>query len=155
MDNKLLLVEDEPVLRSTLSRIFGSTGITVTAVESLLGAQQVLQLDKFSVILSDMMLPDGTGADLHSWVVTNLIDYPPRFLFCSGFMNDELRTYVETTKCLFFPKPLDVKALITTIKCVELKSSKGSNENRGGDRAKSTVASMRPSGVNRGRYYDQ
>jgi DNA-binding NtrC family response regulator len=79
MTKKLLLVEDESVLRSTLSRIFGSMGIAMIAVESISEAQRVLRLEKFSVILSDMMLPDGTGADLHSWVVANLFDCPPRF----------------------------------------------------------------------------
>jgi DNA-binding NtrC family response regulator len=113
---KLLLVEDEPVLRSTLSRILGSMGVLVTAVESVLEAQRVLQLEKFSVILSDMLLPDGTGADLHSWVVGNLLDYNPKFFFCSGFMNAELRMYIEKTKCQFFPKPLGIKSLISAIK---------------------------------------
>lgn len=124
MTKKLLLVEDESVLRSTLPRIFGSMGIAMIAVESISEAQRVLRLEKFSVILSDMMLPDGTGADLHSWVVANLLDCPPRFFFCSGFMDDELRTYVEGTNCQFFPKPLDIRTLIAAIKDVEPKATR-------------------------------
>lgn len=123
MAEKLLLVEDDSAIQSVLPRILGLMGFSVTSVESVLGAQQVLQLEKFSIILSDMMLPDGTGADLHSWVVANLLDYQPRFFFCSGLMSDELRTYVEGTKCQFFSKPFDIRNLIATIKD-ELKATR-------------------------------
>lgn len=116
MAKKLLLVEDDFAVRSTLSRVLGLMGVEVTAVESVLGAQQALRLERFSAILSDMMLPDGTGADLHSWVVANLLDDQPRFFFCSGSMSDELRAYVEGTKCQFFQKPFDIRTLIATIK---------------------------------------
>lgn len=118
---ELLLVEDDTVLRGTLSRILRSVGLVVTAVGSVLEAQSALQAEKYRIILSDMMLPDGNGVELHSWVVANLTECPPRFFFCSGFMSDELREYVENTKCQFFPKPINIRKLIAAIKDVEPK----------------------------------
>jgi DNA-binding NtrC family response regulator len=111
----MLIVEDELVLRNTFTRILRSLGMTVTAVGSVSEAKRVFNEGSFSVVLSDMMLPDGTGADFHSWVAHNFPDHPSRFFFCSGSMSADLKEYVASNSCKLFAKPLDVSALIEAI----------------------------------------
>lgn len=119
MTGDMLLVEDEVVLRTTFTRILKSLGLTVTAVGSVTEAKQAVQEGSFSVVLSDMMLPDGTGADFHSWLLKNSPDNQPMFFFCSGSMSDELREYVKSTDCKLFQKPFDLSALIEAIESRE------------------------------------
>jgi len=112
----MLLVEDEAVLRTTLTRILRSLGLTVTAVGSINKAKQAVLEGSFSIILSDMMLPDGTGAEFHLWVVSHFPERQPMFFFCSGGMSAELREYVHSTNCRLFKKPFDLSALIEAIR---------------------------------------
>lgn len=115
MTGDMLVVEDDPVLRNTFTRVLRSLGLTVTAVGSVGEAKQAFQNGIFSVVMSDMMLPDGTGMDFHSWVAKNFPDHQHRFFFCSGSMSADLREYVASSDCKLFAKPLDLSALITAI----------------------------------------
>lgn len=115
MTGNMLILEDEPVLRSTFARILRSFGLTVTAVGSVSEAKKEFQDGSFSVVMSDMMLPDGTGADFHSWLAANFPDQQPRFFFCSGSMSADLREYVASNDCKLFVKPLNFSALIEAI----------------------------------------
>jgi len=115
MTGNMLIVEDEPVLRSTFTRILKSLGLTVTAVGSVTEAKKAFQGGVFSLVMSDMMLPDGTGRDFHSWVTENFPDHHHRFFFCSGSMSADLREYVDSNDCKLLAKPLDLSALIAAI----------------------------------------
>jgi CheY-like chemotaxis protein len=115
MTVNMLLVEDEVVLRDTFTRILKSLGMTVTAVGSVSEAKRAVQGGSFSVVMSDMMLPDGTGAEFHSWMLKTFPDHQPRFFFCSGCMSDELKKYVDSTDCKLLQKPFSLLALIEAI----------------------------------------
>jgi CheY-like chemotaxis protein len=127
MTGNMLVVEDEPILRSTFSRILRALGMTVTAVGSVHEAKQAFQEKIFSVVMSDMMLPDGTGRDFHSWLVENFPDHQHRFFFCSGSMSEDLKEYVASSDCRLFQKPLDLSALMRAIEGYEPKTNRESS----------------------------
>jgi CheY-like chemotaxis protein len=59
------LIDDEPVIRTTIVRILADEH-DVVALPSIREALELLERDRaFDVILSDLMMPDGTGMDLH------------------------------------------------------------------------------------------
>jgi two-component system, NtrC family, response regulator PilR len=115
MTGDMLVVEDDPVLRNTFTRVLRSLGLTVTAVGSVTEAKNAFQNGIFSVVMSDMMLPDGTGRDFHSWVAENFPGHQHRFFFCSGSMSEDLKEYVLLNDCRLLAKPLDISALIEAI----------------------------------------
>jgi two-component system response regulator PilR (NtrC family) len=115
MTGDMLVVEDDPVLRNTFTRVLRSLGLTVIAVGSVTEAKNAFQNGIFSVVMSDMMLPDGTGKDFHSWVAENFPGHQHRFFFCSGSMSEDLRAYILLNDCKLFVKPLDISALIEAI----------------------------------------
>jgi two-component system copper resistance phosphate regulon response regulator CusR len=61
---RLLLVEDDPVLRQTLAQGFGARGVELVAVGSVAEARERLLLGTYTVVVLDVMLPDGSGFDL-------------------------------------------------------------------------------------------
>lgn len=61
---RILIVEDDPVLRNGLQVGLGLHGFVAEAVESLDEARAALAAAAFSVVVLDWMLPDGSGLDL-------------------------------------------------------------------------------------------
>lgn len=61
---RLLIVEDDTVLRKHLARLFAREGYTVTTAASRAEALQKIAGARFEAMLLDVMLPDGDGLDL-------------------------------------------------------------------------------------------
>ena len=60
----ILVIEDEPDIRKNLEYNLAREGFKVSAVGSLSDANETLKNNVFSLILLDLMLPDGSGLDL-------------------------------------------------------------------------------------------
>lgn len=64
MLQKILIIEDEPDIRKTLKYNLSKEGFDVICASSLSEGKHYLNDDTFSLILLDLMLPDGSGLDL-------------------------------------------------------------------------------------------
>ncbi|MDA0949406.1 MAG: response regulator transcription factor [Proteobacteria bacterium] len=64
MTQKILIIEDEPDIRKTLEYNISREGYHVVSASSLVEAKSRFESDSFSLILLDLMLPDGSGLDL-------------------------------------------------------------------------------------------
>ena len=60
MTKKILIIEDEPDIRKTLEYNISREGYHVVSASSLLEAKSQIELESFSLILLDLMLPDGS-----------------------------------------------------------------------------------------------
>jgi len=58
---KVLIVEDEPVVRSLLQEIFTRRKFSVTLAENLAQAEAVTHKESFDLVMLDIRLPDGDG----------------------------------------------------------------------------------------------
>lgn len=63
-DMKVLVVEDDELLRRVIYDCLLSCECEVNAADSLHDARKLLNTDTFDVMFSDMRLPDGNGLDL-------------------------------------------------------------------------------------------
>jgi DNA-binding NtrC family response regulator len=61
---RLLIVDDDDVLRETLARRFKKQGMAVTAAANAAEALELAEHDHFDVALLDLHLPDCTGIEL-------------------------------------------------------------------------------------------
>lgn len=61
---RLLIVEDDAVLRSGISVGLGLHGFTAEAVETCADALAALSTTQFDAVVLDLMLPDGSGFDV-------------------------------------------------------------------------------------------
>lgn len=60
----ILLVEDEDVIREALTKLLTKAGYQVSSAADLAGAQRLLGLEMFDLVISDLRLPDGEGIQL-------------------------------------------------------------------------------------------
>src|SRR5438128_1031942 len=58
---KILIVEDEPVVRNLLQSIFARHKCNVTSVSTLAEASSSIAKDSFDLMMLDIRLPDGDG----------------------------------------------------------------------------------------------
>ena len=64
MSQKILIIEDEPDIRKTLEYNISREGYEVACASSLSEGREKLESASFSLLLLDLMLPDGSGLDL-------------------------------------------------------------------------------------------
>lgn len=60
----VLIVEDDPVLRSMITRTFDLAGHDTLALESLEAATEALEVFTPDLVVCDVNLPDGSGLEL-------------------------------------------------------------------------------------------
>jgi two-component system, NtrC family, response regulator len=64
MDIKVLIIDDEPQIRTLLSRIISLEGYNVLQADSINSAKKQISSNQPDIILCDVLLPDGNGIDI-------------------------------------------------------------------------------------------
>lgn len=118
---KILVVDDEPVIIDTYSSILEVLGYsTVLYSKSLDAVKDMKDLD-FDLVITDYNMPDMNGLDLVQYIKSIKPAIP--VIICSGLIDcymDKLRTLDCGQPVVFLSKPLGLKKLAETIKIIDL-----------------------------------
>jgi two-component system phosphate regulon response regulator PhoB len=120
MNKNILVIEDEPDIRKNLEYNLGREGFIVSSVASLHDAEQKLQNNNdFSLILLDLMLPDGSGLDLCKKTKANPETETIPIIILTA-KDDEVDKVVgfELGADDYVTKPFSVRELILRIKAI-------------------------------------
>jgi nitrogen-specific signal transduction histidine kinase/CheY-like chemotaxis protein len=108
---RILLVEDDPLVARAVRRTL-SREHDVVLVEGGRGALQALEKDKFDLVMSDLMMPDMTGMDLHAELLRTHPEVAQRMVFLSGgAFTDVARDFLRRVPNPQVEKPFDPKEL--------------------------------------------
>ena len=107
---RALVVDDEPDIRDLLTITLERMGLDVAAVGDLAAARQSLGAERFSLVLTDMKLPDGNGLDLLQWIQTHRFGVPVAVITAHGNVETAVRA-LKLGAFDFISKPLDLPAL--------------------------------------------
>ncbi|EPP31741.1 response regulator, partial [Chlamydia psittaci 84-8471/1] len=61
---KVLIVDDEPLLRDFLSELLLTRGLSPFTADNVKQGCHKIKTEKYDLIISDMNMPDGTGIDI-------------------------------------------------------------------------------------------
>ena len=120
MNKNILVIEDEPDIRKNLEYNLGREGFIVSSEASLSDAEKKLQNNNdFSLILLDLMLPDGSGLDLCKKIKGNPETESIPIIILTA-KEDEVDKVVgfELGADDYVTKPFSVRELILRIKAV-------------------------------------
>ena len=119
MSQKILIIEDEPDIRKTLEYNISREGYEVTSASSLSEARQSLELSSFSLLLLDLMLPDGSGLDLFRELKQDKSKSSMSVIILTA-KDDEVDKVVgfELGADDYVTKPFSVRELILRVKAV-------------------------------------
>ncbi len=114
---KILIVEDDFFIRDGLFDLLTRESYTPTAVQSLAEARSVLSSDSFSLIILDVMLPDGNGLELCSELRSKGFDTPILFLTAC---DDELQIVrgLDSGADDYVTKPFRLLELLSRIRAL-------------------------------------
>lgn len=128
MSQKILIIEDEPDIRKTLEYNISREGYHVVSASSLVEAKSQLESDSFSLILLDLMLPDGSGLDLCREIKSDKEKSSIPIIILTA-KDDEVDKVVgfELGADDYVTKPFSVRELILRMKAVLKRGEKKSD----------------------------
>ena len=81
---RILVVDDEPALCKTIQRTLSDDHEVVVVMSARQALDMVVSGDRFDAILSDLMMPEMTGMELHATLARSLPDQAGRMIFMTG-----------------------------------------------------------------------
>jgi len=109
---RVLLVDDDPLVRAALSRALGREH-DVEPVPSGRAALEHLRSDRaWDVVICDLMMPDLTGRQLYEIIEQEHPDLAARMVFVTGgAFTDETRAFLSRIDNPVFHKPFRIRVL--------------------------------------------
>jgi len=119
MSLKILIIEDEPDIRKNLEYNLSREGYSVLTAASIAEAEQLIYSNNLSLILLDLMLPDGSGLELCKKMKSDP-DMQNLPIIILTAKDDEVDKVVgfEIGADDYVTKPFSVRELILRIKAV-------------------------------------
>jgi two-component system, cell cycle sensor histidine kinase and response regulator CckA len=106
----VLLVEDEPMVRSVAERALTRHGYTVITADSGEDALEVLgRGEPIDLLISDVVMPGMDGPTMVREARQSRPDL--KILFISGYAEEQLRKSIDIENVAFLPKPFSVTEL--------------------------------------------
>jgi DNA-binding response OmpR family regulator len=111
----LLLVEDDPFLRTVTNEFLVGVGYDVMMAINLQMARELYQNHEFDMILLDVTLPDGNGFDWAKELIQSP-SRPPIIYLTSHTDNIDVKKGFELGGADYMKKPIDMEELNIRIK---------------------------------------
>jgi CheY-like chemotaxis protein len=117
--SKLLVIEDDPVLKRFYQQALEGIYKDLTVVESSLEAMNLLRNGKFDFLITDLKLSEKDGLDIISCAVENCPDI--KILVASGYVTDA-KYHNEMIHIInikgFLQKPFTIEVLLQKISSI-------------------------------------
>lgn len=116
VNNKIqvLVVDDEVDIQEIIKDLFEAFGFKVTTAGSGNKAWDLIQNNKFEVIISDIRMPDGSGIELIKKLKEKDF-FIPKFFFISGYSDYGLSEILDLGAEGLFTKPFEAASLRSNI----------------------------------------
>ena len=113
---RVLIVDDEPVLRELLTDLLKSAGHTVESARDGRAALRLALETSFDVILSDLKMPGLDGQGLYEAICKERPEMRTRFVFTTGeVVNPESQGFLQDTGCVYLSKPFKLEAILAVV----------------------------------------
>jgi CheY-like chemotaxis protein len=113
---KILVVDDEPVVRQLLSQVLTDEGHEVETTDDGKDALNRIKGNSYSLILLDMKLPGISGSGLYKLIQEIEPSLAKRVVFVTGdVMGADTEAFLTRTKLPYIAKPFDVHELIAEV----------------------------------------
>jgi two-component system cell cycle response regulator CpdR len=118
---RILLAEDEQVMREYLARALERSGYEVVAVDSGTAAAPLLEAERFDLLLTDIIMPEMDGIQLAQYC--NMVSPTTDVIFITGFSGVALRAGASIPNAKILAKPFHLKDLVLEVERLFAKES--------------------------------
>ena len=113
--SEILVVEDDARQRSEIEEALGKAGHRVVGASG--GHEAVVRLKekRYDLLLTDLMMDQGTGFEILEWVRENALGMP--VIICSSYAKGEnLKTFLTTQFYRIVRKPFRAEDLVEQVR---------------------------------------
>ena len=118
---RVLIIEDDTELLSSLCEVFERHGIFAEAANSFSGAKSFIEKDPFDYVLVDLILGEDSGWDLIPLIQTQSHGPHPKIVISSGNIDKKARDRADIWK--FCDKPYNIAQLVNEIQSDQKETS--------------------------------
>lgn len=112
----ILLVEDEPAIRESLSIFLMGEGLVVDAVSDGAEALRAMEAKEYALIVSDLKMAGINGVELYKATVLKRPWLAERFIMLTGdVFSEEAKAFLEKHSCPCLLKPFEPPRLLEAI----------------------------------------
>ena len=123
---RILLAEDDDVMREYLARALERAGYSVTAVDRGTAAIPLLETERFDLLLTDIVMPEMDGIELAQRASEMAADM--RVMFITGFAAVTLKAGRAMPQARVLSKPFHLRELVMEVdRLFELDNATGLN----------------------------
>ncbi|MBN8847062.1 MULTISPECIES: cell cycle two-component system response regulator CpdR [unclassified Sphingomonas] len=110
---RILLAEDDQVMREYLTRALERSGYAVTAVDRGTAALPLIEAERFDLLLTDIVMPEMDGIEL----AQKAADIAPdmRVMFITGFAAVTLKAGKAMPQARVLSKPFHLRDLVLEV----------------------------------------
>lgn len=110
---RILLAEDDQVMREYLTRALERSGYAVTAVDRGTAALPLIETERFDLLLTDIVMPEMDGIEL----AQKAADIAPdmRVMFITGFAAVTLKAGKAMPQARVLSKPFHLRDLVLEV----------------------------------------
>ncbi|MBI5894074.1 MAG: response regulator [Deltaproteobacteria bacterium] len=112
---KILVVDDELLIRTLLSEMLAEADYIVDAAENGEKALQLLDNNIYDLIISDVNMPEMDGISLFRKATENLTELNKRFLFITGNPTNETLSFFKVNNLEYITKPFQITDVLGRI----------------------------------------
>jgi CheY-like chemotaxis protein len=119
---RILLIDDEPIIKRTYARILTDCGYDVeTASDGIIAMDMVME-NKYDIIITDVHMPGLSGISFYESLKADNFERPPQMIFISGdVMSNNIDDFCKARGECFLPKPFTPEELIASVRQVIMK----------------------------------
>lgn len=120
MESNILIVDDEPDIRDSLTYLLESEGYNVYTGSNLVEAENIVKEKDIHFAILDYILKDSTGVQVAK--VLHKINENIRFIFFSGYSDvSNIENELGFSICELFLKPIDLDTFLEKLRNVVTK----------------------------------
>ncbi len=113
---RLLVVDDEKTIGALICRLLAPPHDVVSVTRAKEALERVTSGERFDVIISDLMMPEMTGMDLHEALLRTAPEQAQRMVFFTGgAFTPRAQAFLDTISNPRIEKPFDIASLQAAI----------------------------------------
>lgn len=114
LEEKILIVDDEPVITDLMEAILSNEGMIETAANGRIALEKVRE-KYYAAIISDVNMPLMDGIDFYKNVIELYPTINKRFLFFSGRLDEKTLNFLKQNGLRYLQKPSHMKDIKNTV----------------------------------------
>ncbi|MFN8671690.1 MAG: response regulator [Candidatus Sericytochromatia bacterium] len=114
---KILLIEDDLLIQKLMRELLKKHGFDTISTSSAIDAMEILNKEKFDIVITDINMPDMNGFELLLWMNKNNIN--SKLIAITSILSDKMKeNFLKNGAIKYLTKPVNFDNLVKIIESI-------------------------------------